>query len=176
MKKGKAPALAPRALPWVPPQSTNTASALAGRTNEASNRNKRPSSAYAQGSSQNPIFLTSPSPPDSDNNSNETPTNSGKRRKTAPKQPLLAPLPPLGLQAAGLHSSDFSAEYFNLADLEGDDALAQEVVDLTQVEDKEESVWIGCFLTNAVGIRYYSGVATPGEQVLLKREPNNEAS
>ena len=79
----------------------------------------------------------------------------------------------MSLEAAGLHPTDFSAEYFNLADLEGDDALAQEVVDLTQSDDKEESVWLGCFLTTAVGIRYYSGVATLGEQVLLKRDPQN---
>ena len=82
----------------------------------------------------------------------------------------------MSLQAAGLHPTDFSAEYFNLRDLEGDDALAQEVVDLTQSDDKEESVWLGCFLINAVGVRYYSGVATPGEQVLLKREPQNPVS
>lgn len=172
MKKGKMPALAPRALPWLPPQRTNTISTLTGRTNGASINNKRPSSAYTQGSSQNPISLTSPSPPESDND--ETATSSGKRRKTTKKLSVLAPLIPLGLHAAGLHPTDFSAEYFNLADLEGDDALAQEVVDLTQLDDKEESVWIGAFGVNAVGIRYYSGIATPGEQVLLKREPYNK--
>jgi len=174
MKKGKMPALAPRALPWVPSQSANMTPASTERTNGASTCSKRPSSAYAQGSSQNPISLTSPSPPDS--SSEETVTSYGKRRKVSKKQPVMATPPPLSLHAAGLHPSDFSAEYFNLADLEGDDALAQEVVDLTQSDDKEESVWIGCFLVNAVGIRYYSGVATPGEQVLLKREPLNRAS
>ncbi|KAF8429565.1 helicase SWR1 [Tirmania nivea] len=161
MKKGKIPASAPKTLPWVPPQSTNTTSAPTGRTNGANTHNKRPTSAYAQGSSQNPISLTSPSPPES---GDEMTTSSGKRRKTTKKQSVFTPPTPLDLHTAGLHPTDFSAEYFDLGDLEGDDALAQEVVDLTQNDDKEESVWIGSFLLNAVGIRYYSGVATPGEQ------------
>ena len=174
MRKGKSPALAPRVLPWVPPQSTNTTPTSTGRVKGPLTHSKRPSSVYAQGSSQNPISLTSPSPPESGND--EAATSSGKRRKTAKKLPVLAPQPPLGLHAAGLHPTDFSAEYFNLADLEGDNALAQEVVDLTQSDDKEESVWVGSFAVNAVGVRYYSGVATLGEQVLLQRDPHNQAS
>jgi len=173
MKKGRTPAPAPRVLPWMPPQSTNATSTPTG-TNGASTHSKRPSSAYAQGSSQNPISLTSPSPPESGND--ETATSSGKRRKTTKKPSVIAPPPPVGLHAVGLHPTDFSAEYFNLADLEGDNALAQEVVDLTQSDDKEENVWIGSVIVSAVGVRYYSGVATPGEQVLLKRDPQNQAS
>ncbi|CAG8984075.1 hypothetical protein HYALB_00003017 [Hymenoscyphus albidus] len=49
-----------------------------------------------------------------------------------------------------------------------------EIVDLTQ-EPEEGFGWVclGAITDKIVGIRYYNGVASPGEQVLVKREPEN---
>lgn len=49
-----------------------------------------------------------------------------------------------------------------------------EVLDLTQDAD-EGAGWtcVGAIDGKIVGIRYYNGLATPGENVLVKREPNN---
>lgn len=49
-----------------------------------------------------------------------------------------------------------------------------DIIDLSQ-EDSEVSQWsyMGAIHDNIVGIRYYNGVATIGEQVMVKREPTN---
>lgn len=162
----------PRKLPWT----SHPNSAGKGGANRGADGNKRPSStaSYAQGSSQNPISIESP--PDSSNEASSSVGGSKKRRKTTKHKPVVAPRPITGLHANGLHPTDFSAEYFSADDFEGDDALAQEVVDLTQSEDKDESVLVGSFKCAAVGVRYYAGVATVGEQVTLQREPHNKVN
>ncbi|KAF8460516.1 SNF2 family N-terminal domain-containing protein [Kalaharituber pfeilii] len=67
--------------------------------------------------------------------------------------------------------SNHTASTYELS--EDDDALALEVVDLTQGTDKEDLAFLGTLPLNVVGVRYYNGITTPGEQVLLEREPSN---
>lgn len=60
-----------------------------------------------------------------------------------------------------------------------DDAGAHDVIDLSQDNEGEFGEdWehYGHMLTKIVGVQYYKGIATIGEQVLLKREPQNKAS
>lgn len=60
-----------------------------------------------------------------------------------------------------------------------DDFGAHDVIDLSQDNDGEYGEdWehYGHMLTKVVGVQYYNGIATVGEQVLLKREPQNQAS
>ncbi|KAI5795352.1 SNF2 family helicase [Peziza echinospora] len=57
---------------------------------------------------------------------------------------------------------------------ERDNEVAQQVIDLTQSNDRDELVSLGSFDIRVVGIRFYTGVTTTGEQVLLLREPNNQ--
>lgn len=49
-----------------------------------------------------------------------------------------------------------------------------DIIDLTQDHD-EGSGWIcvGIIEDKIVGVRYYNGMATPGEQVMIRREPGN---
>lgn len=60
-------------------------------------------------------------------------------------------------------------------DDEDEDDGSQEVQDSTQGYNEEEYRWgfYGVLPTKIVGVRYYSGVATMGEMVVLRREPNN---
>jgi len=49
----------------------------------------------------------------------------------------------------------------------------------TQAEDEDFELngqLFGCMNTKVVGIRYYSGVATMGERVIVLREPDNKVS
>lgn len=58
-----------------------------------------------------------------------------------------------------------------------DDAGAHDVIDLSQDDDREYGEdWehYGHIDGKVVGVRYYNGIATVGEQVLLKREPTNQ--
>ncbi|KAK1831796.1 putative SWI/SNF-related matrix-associated actin-dependent regulator of chromatin subfamily A member 3-like 1 [Podospora conica] len=48
-----------------------------------------------------------------------------------------------------------------------------EVIDLTQAVERDEREFYGTLDGKIVGVRYYQGVATPGEVVLLRREPSN---
>jgi SWI/SNF-related matrix-associated actin-dependent regulator of chromatin subfamily A3 len=50
----------------------------------------------------------------------------------------------------------------------------EEIIDLSQDIDEGHG-WtiLGSLDGKIVGIRYYNGFATPGEQVLIKREPGN---
>lgn len=57
-----------------------------------------------------------------------------------------------------------------------DDAGAHEVIDLSQDDENEYLEHYGYCDTKVVGVRYYQGIATVGEQVLLKREPRNQVS
>lgn len=60
-----------------------------------------------------------------------------------------------------------------------DDAGAHDVIDLsqdTEGEFGEDWEHYGHMLTKIVGVQYYNGIATVGEQVLLMREPRNKAS
>lgn len=49
-----------------------------------------------------------------------------------------------------------------------------DIIDLTQDRD-EAAGWIcvGIIEDKIVGVRYYNGMATPGEQVSIRREPGN---
>jgi SWI/SNF-related matrix-associated actin-dependent regulator of chromatin subfamily A3 len=49
-----------------------------------------------------------------------------------------------------------------------------DIIDLTQDRD-EASGWlcVGIIEDKIVGVRYYNGMATPGEQVMIRREPGN---
>lgn len=54
---------------------------------------------------------------------------------------------------------------------EGDE---DEVVDLSQdVEEGFGWVCLGALDGKVVGVRYYAGYATPGEQIMIRREPGN---
>ena len=79
----------------------------------------------------------------------------------------------MGLYATGLLASDFAPPHFDLDDLENDNAAALEIVDLTQSDEGQDMPFMGSTLVKVVGVRYYDGYATPGEQVLLKRERHN---
>lgn len=60
-----------------------------------------------------------------------------------------------------------------------DDAGAHDIIDLsqdTEGEFGEDWEHYGHMLTKIVGVQYYTGIATVGEQVLLMREPRNKAS
>lgn len=60
-----------------------------------------------------------------------------------------------------------------------DDAGAHDVIDLsqdTEGEFGEDWEHYGHMLSKVVGVQYYKGIATIGEQVLLEREPRNKAS
>lgn len=48
-----------------------------------------------------------------------------------------------------------------------------EVIDLTQPDEGPAPELYGTLDTKIVGVRYYNGVASPGEVVICKREPTN---
>ncbi|KAK3503055.1 DNA repair and recombination protein RAD5B [Neurospora crassa] len=56
--------------------------------------------------------------------------------------------------------------------LESDDEA--EVIDLTQADPGPVLEFYGHFDGKIVGVRYYNGVASPGEVVVCKREPQNQ--
>ncbi|KAF8241560.1 hypothetical protein K440DRAFT_641993 [Wilcoxina mikolae CBS 423.85] len=61
-------------------------------------------------------------------------------------------------------------------DAEDDDELGQELVDSTQAQRDDDSEHLEPYAVlngRCVGVRYYNGIATIGEQVLFRREPNN---
>jgi SWI/SNF-related matrix-associated actin-dependent regulator of chromatin subfamily A3 len=63
----------------------------------------------------------------------------------------------------------------NPRDSFGVDNEEDEIIDLSQ--DADEGVgWVcvGVIDGKIVGTRYYTGYATPGEQVMVKREPSNQ--
>jgi SWI/SNF-related matrix-associated actin-dependent regulator of chromatin subfamily A3 len=66
------------------------------------------------------------------------------------------------------------ANPYVLTDDDEDDG-SQEVQDATQGYNDQEYGWgyYGVLPTKIVGVRYYSGVATEGEIVVLRREPHN---
>lgn len=47
-----------------------------------------------------------------------------------------------------------------------------DIVDLTQ-DDSAGWLCVGVIEDKIVGVRYYHGIATPGEQVMVRREPGN---
>ena len=48
-----------------------------------------------------------------------------------------------------------------------------EIIDLTQADEGPAPELYGTLDTKIVGVRYYNGVASPGEVVICKREPSN---
>lgn len=48
-----------------------------------------------------------------------------------------------------------------------------EIIDLTQPDEGPAPELYGTLDTKIVGVRYYNGVASPGEVVICKREPSN---
>lgn len=57
-----------------------------------------------------------------------------------------------------------------------DDEHAHQVVDLTQQDDDASAEGLeeyGVLDIKIVGIRYYTGIVTVGEQVIFRREPQN---
>ena len=63
---------------------------------------------------------------------------------------------------------------FNPRDYFGGDSEGTELIDLSQdVEEGFGWVNVGFIHGKIVGIRYYDGYATPGEQVMVRREPLN---
>lgn len=169
-----------RRLPW-PSQSGPSAKEVGSRKRRASggaSGAKGPLSSqspHAIGSSQNPISLTTPSPPGSDVGQAQASiaSSSSKRRRLTGKAPIAAQPPPVGLYAIGLRASDFAPAHYDLDDLENDNAAALEIVDLTQSDEGQDMPFMGSTPVRVVGVRYYDGFATPGEQVLLKRERHN---
>ncbi|KAJ5182740.1 Zinc finger RING-type [Penicillium capsulatum] len=58
-----------------------------------------------------------------------------------------------------------------------EDAEATEILESSQDADEaslEANIRYGSLPTKIVGVRFYNGLATPGEHVMLKREPNNQ--
>lgn len=50
-----------------------------------------------------------------------------------------------------------------------------DIVDLSQdVDEGFDWAFVGAIDAKIVGIRYYNGYATPGEQVMIRREPENQ--
>ena len=166
-----------RRVPWRSSSapSAKQAGAQKRKANEGVSGVRGPLSSHAIGSSQNPISLTTPSPTNSD--AEQTPasiaSSSSKRRRLTSKAQIAVPPPPIGLHATGLCASDFASPYFDLDDLENDNAAALEIVDLTQSDESQDMPFMGSTLVKVVGVRHYDGYATPGEQVLLKRERHN---
>jgi SWI/SNF-related matrix-associated actin-dependent regulator of chromatin subfamily A3 len=64
---------------------------------------------------------------------------------------------------------------FNSRDDLGIDCDETEIIDLSHDVD-EDIPWVnmGVISGKIVGVRYYNGYATPGEQVMVKREPSNQ--
>lgn len=64
---------------------------------------------------------------------------------------------------------------FNSRDYLGIDCDETEIIDLSHDVD-EDIAWVsmGVISGKIVGVRYYNGYATPGEQVMVKREPSNQ--
>lgn len=99
--------------------------------------------------------------------------------RAQPKQPRLNSTPGLSragsgssrpLQAAGNASS---SQALNVRDQwgEGDE---DEIIDLSQdVEEGFGWVLVGALDGKIVGVRFYDGYATVGEQVMVRREPGN---
>jgi SWI/SNF-related matrix-associated actin-dependent regulator of chromatin subfamily A3 len=71
-------------------------------------------------------------------------------------------------------SQSFNSAPQNQRDTWADNNAGDEIIDLTQDVD-EGFGWlcIGAINGKIVGIRYYDGYATMGEQVMVKREPGN---
>ncbi|KAJ6110073.1 hypothetical protein N7486_002308 [Penicillium sp. IBT 16267x] len=73
-----------------------------------------------------------------------------------------------------------SAEFLPLTQVAGadeDDAQATELIEGTQDVDESSlstTMLYGNLETKIVGVRFYRGIATPGEYVILKREPQNQ--
>ncbi|KAJ5287188.1 hypothetical protein N7478_002874 [Penicillium angulare] len=72
-----------------------------------------------------------------------------------------------------------SADYIPLTQVTGadeDDAEAEELVQGTQGADESSmssNMHYGTLDTKIVGCRFYTGIATPGERVILQRDPQN---
>lgn len=49
-----------------------------------------------------------------------------------------------------------------------------ELVDLTQADDGPALQLYGEINSKVVGVRYYNGLVSPGEVVILRREPDNQ--
>ena len=66
------------------------------------------------------------------------------------------------------------SQSLNARDAWGDPDEEDEVLDLSQDADEGNGwVCVGSINAKVVGVRYYHGVATMGEQVMVKREPGN---
>jgi SWI/SNF-related matrix-associated actin-dependent regulator of chromatin subfamily A3 len=82
--------------------------------------------------------------------------------------------PPQRKQARVNPSQPLSSQSLNVRDTWGDVNEENELIDLSQDVD-EGFGWtcVGAIDDKIVGIRYYNGLATAGEQVMIKREPGN---
>lgn len=61
----------------------------------------------------------------------------------------------------------------NARDVWLDNNEENEIIDLSQVDEGFGWTCVGAIDGKIVGIRYYDGYATAGEQVMVKREPGN---
>jgi len=104
-------------------------------------------------------------------------------------QPAHPPLPPgprpklprLSPSSTSRHASQcYAAGSSQLNPLtiddEDEDAGAEEVPDASQSFNEDEARFslYGTMASKIVGVRYYDGVATVGEMVILRREPHNQ--
>lgn len=53
------------------------------------------------------------------------------------------------------------------------DDESEELLDLTQSDDSPIREFYGSIDNKIVGCRYYNGIVTPNEVVILRREPSN---
>ncbi|KAF5872570.1 putative rad5-like protein [Botrytis fragariae] len=99
--------------------------------------------------------------------------------RAQPKQPRLNSTP--GLSRAGSGSSrpsqaagnSSSSQALNVRDQWGE-GEEDEIIDLSQdVEEGFGWVLVGALDGKIVGVRFYEGYATAGEQVMIRREPGN---
>lgn len=61
-------------------------------------------------------------------------------------------------------------------EIDDDDDDAPEIIEPIQATTQPDFIFYGTFQDIVVGIDYYNGVTTRGEQVLVVREPNNKVS
>ncbi|KAJ5176963.1 uncharacterized protein N7482_002840 [Penicillium canariense] len=107
----------------------------------------------------------------------ETGSDHGEARVSKRSRTTLAPDLPGATTAQRLGEN---ADYIPLSQVAGadeDDAQAEDIVQGSQDMDASSlssSMLYGRIDGKIVGVRYYRGYATPGEHVVLKREPSNQ--
>ena len=70
-------------------------------------------------------------------------------------------------------SQSLNSSSQNSHDVWLDNSEENEIIDLSQVDEGFGWTCVGAINGKIVGIRYYDGYATIGEQVMVKREPGN---